>query len=678
MSRVTPSAAHLPRLAGVLAAAAPLLLLAAPSFHQASLERAAAGEFPSWSLGLLLLSAVVAMGGAMLLIRAPHSGRPAIMLGLVGAASSLVAPLSGKSAAPTAALVALSALAVAGHAMWPVSGQTPSTTAALDRVDRARGASLVALGADLALLLSGWRELAAIAVIGLSSLVAWCFALHAAWHHSGSGRTRAGLGGVAVIALGLLPLSWPVPGQILLVLGLVPLSALTLLQPRKGRWRTLRAVVDAVMAHPARVIAVTFLGLSLLGTLLLRLPGIGRGTIQPLDAAFTATSAVCVTGLAVLDTGADFTVLGQVVLLVLIQVGGLGIMSFSTVAIAAVGRRLSLRHEAAMADLFSGSRSELYVVVWRLLLMTLAIEAVGAGLLSIAFAAGGEAWAPALWRGLFTAVSAFCNAGFALQSDSLVAYQRDPLVLHVVALLVIAGSLSPAVIADLPRILRRRPVRAQTKIVLFMTAALLALGMAIVGGLEWTRAFGHLDTADRIHAAWFQSVTLRTAGFNSVDYAMLGPATVWIMTAFMLIGGSPGGTAGGIKTTTAFVLLVAVVGAIRGRWEAVAFGRRISHRTVYKAAAIVTIALAFVVFGVVAIVVTQSVALGPAIFEVVSALGTVGLSVGATAALDDVGKVMVMLFMFVGRIGPLTLFLFLRDRHSETPWELPEEAVDVG
>jgi trk system potassium uptake protein TrkH len=181
-----------------------------------------------------------------------------------------------------------------------------------------------------------------------------------------------------------------------------------------------------------------------------------------------------------------------------------------------------------------------------------------------------------------------------------------------------------------------------------------------------------------MHNAWFQSVTTRTAGFNSVDIAALRPATIWIMTALMFIGGSPGGTAGGVKTTTLAVLLVAVRCAMRGRWEAVTMGRRLTDATVYKAAALITLAGLAVVVAMVALQVTQSLPFDASLFEAVSALATVGLSMGATAMLDDVGKVIVAVCMFVGRVGPLTLFFFLRERDSHRPWRLPASDVEVG
>ena len=658
--------------------AAPLLVLSGIVLHGGLLKAARGGDrLVVVSLVALAAGASLVALGGLAAIWVPKHGRRLVMTGLVCWFAHVVVAAIDR---PLWLLAAIAGVLVAAHQLWPASSERhPSPRR--DILDHARRSAFVALGGAVGLVLAGlqtapgasWPLAASLA---LSWGAAWRAALSP---RSISRRARVAIVALGLASLGLMALSWGDPGKMLVAALLVPVAVVASIPPRRGRWRTLRVVVDSVLSHPARMLVVTFLGLSVVGALMLRLPGVSAAApIAAMDAAFTATSAVCVTGLIVLDTPSAFTGFGQAILLLLIQVGGLGIMSFSTVAIAAFGRRLSLKHEGAIAGLFSGGRGDLFVSVRRLLVMTFSLELAGAVVLAIAFSLHGDPVATAIWRGLFTAVSAFCNAGFALQSDSLLTYQHSPLVLHVVALLIIVGGLSPAVVADLPGLLRRRRLALQTKVVLWASVTLLLLGAVLIAGLEWSGAFAHLDRVDRLHAAWFQSVTLRTAGFNSVDFAALAPATVWLMCAFMIVGGSPGGTAGGVKTTTVFILFAAVVGAMRGRWEAVGFGRRIPHRNVYKAASIVTIALVLIVFGVVALEVTQSTGLQASLFEVVSALGTVGLSIGATGNLDDVGKIIIMILMFVGRVGPLTLFLFLRERHSQAVWRLPEQEIDVG
>jgi trk system potassium uptake protein TrkH len=367
------------------------------------------------------------------------------------------------------------------------------------------------------------------------------------------------------------------------------------------------------------------------------------------------------------------------VVLLLIQLGGLGIMAFSIAAFAALGLRISLRYEGALAAVLGDrDRGQLAQVMRRLIAFTLSVEALGAAALSLLFLRGGDPLGTALWRGVFTAVSAFCNAGFALQSDSLVGYAGRPAVLHTVAVLVILGGLSPAGAAALWWLRRGRRPGLQVGLLLATSALLLAAGTVVVAALEWHHALAGLAPIDRLVNAWFQSVTLRTAGFNSIGFEALRPPTLALMMVWMFIGGSPGSTAGGIKTTTAAVLLLAVVAAIRGREHAAAFGRRVPHRSVYRAAAIATLGAASALGGVVALLLTQSIAPGAVLFEVISAIGTVGLSLGATAQLDGLGKVIVMGCMFMGRVGPLTAFMLLSRRGESESWHFPEEAIDVG
>ena len=440
---------------------------------------------------------------------------------------------------------------------------------------------------------------------------------------------------------------------------------------------------DPVLSHPERLFVATFLALSLAGTFLLALPAASSGErgIGFVDAAFMSVSAVCITGLLVRDTAVDFSFAGQLFILFLMQLGGLGIMTFSTAAMRLLGRRMSLRQEGAVARLVSPKdRSRVFASTRQVILFTLAAEAVGTALLTPAFAAAGDPGPLALWRALFTSVSAFCNAGFALQSTSLIPYQTSALVLHTVAALMVLGGLSPALVLASARLARRgsAPPSAQYRLALLRTAILLAVGFIVILVIESSNTLQGLSRWDRIHNAWFQSVTLRSGGFNSVAIESLRPATITLVMIWMFIGGSPGGTTGGIKTTTVGVLVLAVITAIRGHVQASAFGRVIPHRTVYKAAAIATVGIVSVFAALTAIQLTQRIDPLSATFEVVSALGTVGLTLGATAQADGVGKVILALCMFAGRVGPLTLFMFLNQRVAIVPWKRPEEEIDVG
>ena len=259
-------------------------------------------------------------------------------------------------------------------------------------------------------------------------------------------------------------------------------------------------------------------------------------------------------------------------------------------------------------------------------------------------------------------------------------YQHDPLILHVVALVIIVGGLGPVVVVGLPEWLRTRRVALQSRLVVWTTALLLVLPAALIALVEWSNTLAAMTPVDKLTNAWFQSVTLRTAGFNSIDLAQVEPSVLTVMMALMFVGGSPGSTAGGAKTTTLAVVVLAIAAAARGRSEAQALGWRIPHRTVYEAAAILGVGLGAVLMMLVMLQLVQAMPYEVALFEVVSALGTAGLSIGGTGELDGVGKVIITVCMFIGRVGPLTLFIFLAGHRAdaEPGWVRPEQEIQVG
>lgn len=492
-------------------------------------------------------------------------------------------------------------------------------------------------------------------------------------------RRRRWIGVASIVLFGVLAALAPDLDAMLSAALPAALLPLFVVRGNEGSW--VASAASSVLEHPPRMLVVTFLVLCLGGAVLLALPVATESgiPISVVDAAFTSVSAVCVTGLATLDTPTTFSPFGEAAILVLIQFGGLGIMTFYTAALAALGKRMSLRHESTIAASINvRERQELVRTLVRLLTFTFVVELVGAALLTLAFVLRGEGIASALWRGVFTSVSAFCNAGFALQSDSLVGYQDDPLVLHVVGIVIVLGGLSPAAALALPSLVRRRPIPLQIKLGVVTSAVLLGVGFVLYAFLEWNVSLADQSVGDRLTNAWFQSVTLRTAGFNSVDLAQTRPATQTLMIVWMFVGGSPGGTAGGVKTTTAALLVLMVVAAMRGRTYVDVFGRRIPHPTVYRAAAVFTVGVLSAVGLLAALQLTQAMELHVAVFETVSALATVGLSIGGTGQLDEVGRVLVMIGMFAGRVGPLTLFLFLSEQKGDELWKHPEEEVDVG
>jgi trk system potassium uptake protein TrkH len=440
-----------------------------------------------------------------------------------------------------------------------------------------------------------------------------------------------------------------------------------------------RSLVDLVVASPARLLVVSFATICLIGALLLALgPSGAEQPVSLMDAAFTSVSATCVTGLSVVDTGSYLSPFGQVVVLLLIQVGGLGIMTFAAAASVWTGRRMSVREEATAADLLGpDARKDLAGALAVVLKVTLLTEAVTAFALSLVFLGHGDPGHLAAWRGVFTAISAFCNAGFALQPDSLVPYQGDPFVLGTVGLAIVVGGLGPAVVVSLPRVLRGGGT-LHARLVLVTTLVLIAAPSLVYAVLEWDASLAHLGPVDKLTNAVFQAITPRTAGFNSVDLSKIEPATWTLVVILMFIGGSPASTAGGIKTTTLAVVVLAGAAAIRGREDTVAGGRRLPFRTVMEAGAIASFGVACVLFGLVAVQLTQSMTLEVGLFEVVSALGTVGLTIGGTSELDAVGKVIVMMMMFAGRVGPLTLFVMLAERRAERAPARPEGTIAVG
>ncbi len=423
---------------------------------------------------------------------------------------------------------------------------------------------------------------------------------------------------------------------------------------------------EMFLNHPARLMLTTFMGLCITGTILLSLPiASEKNVIGVIDAAFTSVSAVCVTGLIVLDTPNDFTIFGQLFILILIQLGGLGIMSITTVGMHAMGRRLTLRQERLMTTITDTYHKDLIQSLISILKFTFLIEVTGATILSLLFYNAGDNTVQALWRGCFTAISAFCNAGFALQSDNLVSYQNHPLILHTVASLIILGGIAPATTVLIPDWIMGKSINVAAYIALVTTAILLISGMLLFLLFDWNGVLAELSFTNKFHNAWFQSATLRTAGFNSVDIASVTDPTFIIMLFLMFIGGSPGGTAGGIKTTTIGIIALTFWSNITNHKSVVVMSRRIQSRVIYRAITI-TVSGALIWFVIVLMLeVTQQISLRDIIFEVTSALGTVGLSTGATMKLDEIGKIMIMITMFAGRIGPITLFMLLSEERSD-------------
>jgi trk/ktr system potassium uptake protein len=446
----------------------------------------------------------------------------------------------------------------------------------------------------------------------------------------------------------------------------------------------------ATGTDPLRLLVGSFLVLITCGTLLLMLPAATppEAPIGWVDALFTATSAVCVTGLVVRDTGTGFTPFGQVVILALIQAGGLGVMTFSLLVFALFRSAVPLVHRSIFEQTLGGlAGAQLRRLVRLVFAFTFTAEALGAVLLFARFLprlGPGEA----AYAAVFHAISAFCNAGFGLWPDSLTAYRSDLVVNLTVMALIVLGGLGFVVVHDLLEARGRpREMSVQTKLALVVSATLIVVGALAFWLLEAPRALYEMPPGEQIQASLFQSVTARTAGFNTVDIGALAPGTLFLLVLLMLIGGSPGSCAGGIKTTTLGVLLLAAHSRLRGRYNVNAFHRTLSSTTVRNTLSIAMGGGFVVIAGLFALLVTEAPAHAVVneqaaflsyLFETVSALGTVGLSTGVTPFLHPSSRLLIVVLMFVGRLGPLTVASALVADRPLDDWRYPEEDVMVG
>lgn len=407
--------------------------------------------------------------------------------------------------------------------------------------------------------------------------------------------------------------------------------------------------------------------------------------VEPLQALFTATSALCVTGLTVVDIGREFNVFGQLLILLLMQAGGLGIITLGTLFAFLAGQRLGFGQRARLAEQLSAGQVGGVVPLLRSIVKyILVIEAVGALLLYVRLGPE-EGWLRGLYNSVFHAVSAFNNAGFSLYSDSFTRFRGDLWINSVMCGLILLGSLGFLVMFNLVawrRDRRKNPLTTQTKIMLLMTTTLFALGVVSVALFEWNnpRTLGPLPPVEKFVASVFQGTSPRTAGFNSIDYTALHPATLLITIFLMFIGGGPGSTAGGIKMTTFFVIVVAAWSFLRGRGEPVAFSRRIDADTVLRALVVTVVSMALVSVAFLVLVLTNpKLPLLNLLFETVSAFGTVGLSMNTTPLLSPAGQLLLILLMYLGRIGPLTFAVALSLRSERSAVTYPaEKSILVG
>ncbi|MFC4452151.1 TrkH family potassium uptake protein [Deinococcus sonorensis] len=434
---------------------------------------------------------------------------------------------------------------------------------------------------------------------------------------------------------------------------------------------------------PPQLISLSFAVIILLGGLLLALPVSHQPgmTVGPLQAVFTATSALCVTGLNVLDPATTFSTFGQLVILLLIQLGGLGIITFGTVFALIVGRRINFSERIRLAQQVSAfSVGGVVPLIRNIFLYTFVIEASGTLLLALRFVPL-EGWGRGLYYSVFHAVSAFNNAGFALYSDNLMGFRGDPLITLVIGGLIILGGMGFLVQLNVVAHLQQRRTNRlliHSRIVLSMMAALLLIGTVLFAALEWTNpnTLGRLPLGEKLLTSFFQGVTPRTAGFNTLDYAAMRPATLFITIILMFIGANPGSTGGGIKTSTFFVMMGSAWSMVRGRGELVAFGRRLDRETVLRAmtVALLSIGLVNVMFLLMLTFNTDArLDFTRLFFETVSAFGTVGLSMNATPLTNPEQQLILIVLMYLGRIGPLTFAVAFNSRNKTADVRYPPE-----
>jgi trk/ktr system potassium uptake protein len=446
-----------------------------------------------------------------------------------------------------------------------------------------------------------------------------------------------------------------------------------------------RSRLDAIWRYPARVVVVAFALATAVGAVLLMLP-VAAEDAEPtgwVTALFTATGAIC-GGLASVDTGSHWSTFGELVVLGLIQAGGLGIMTLASLLALLVSRRLGLRMElTAAAETHSIGLGDVRRVLAGVLLASAVIEAVTALVLTVRFASGYEvSFGRAVYLGVFHSISAFNNAGFGLYPDNMVGFATDPMIMVPMMVAMVAGGLGFPVLFEIARRLRRRRMRwsLHAKITIVGYGALLVLGTLAIVALEWNRpgTLGPLGVADKLLVGTFHSITPRTAGFNSVDVAQLQPATLLVTDILMFIGAGSASTGGGIKITTFALLAFVMIAEVRAEPTVHVLGRRLPATVQRQALTVALLGVGVVMAGTLALLVLTDHSLDAVLFEVTSAFGTVGLSTGITGQLPAVGQLILVALMLIGRLGPITVASAMALRDRPRRYELPEERPVVG
>ncbi|MBP1991996.1 TrkH family potassium uptake protein [Paenibacillus eucommiae] len=439
---------------------------------------------------------------------------------------------------------------------------------------------------------------------------------------------------------------------------------------------------------PPQVLVLGFAAIIMIGTFLLSLPLASKdGLPTPfIDALFTATSATCVTGLVVVDTGTHFTMFGQIIIVILIQIGGLGFMSMSTLFALVLRKRITLRERLVLQEaLNQGSMEGIVRLFRKVLVYSLIIEAIAAVLFTIRWSFDLD-FQTALFFGIWHAISFFNNAGFDLFGSitgpfsSLTAYADDFMTNVIAMALIVLGGIGFVVLSDLLEYKNKKKLSLHSKVVLSMTAFLIIFGAIVIFIFEYTntKTLGSINFGGKVLASFFQSVSPRTAGANSLDIGGLRQATQFFIIILMFIGASPGSTGGGIKTTTFTVLVGAMLAMIRGKEDIVFFRFRLAKDRIFKAITLTMLALFLVILVAMLLSTTESAPFLTILFEVTSAFGTVGLSMGLTPELTMIGKILISITMFAGRLGPITLAYALQPKKEKELYKYPEGKITIG
>ena len=438
---------------------------------------------------------------------------------------------------------------------------------------------------------------------------------------------------------------------------------------------------------PIDKVLISFVLLILAGACILCLPVCTTGSISFIDALFTSTSAVCVTGLTVLDTAKDFTFVGQVVILLLIQLGGLGIMTFSVALLSLMGGSVSIKWRFTLQNMYSDvSKLPIRNILGRIIIYTFTIEITIALILLTQFIQSFPLY-EALWHSGFHSISAFCNAGFSTFSNSLMDYNGNSVVVISIAIAIISGGIGFLAMTEIfnAKSLRLKQMwkalTLHTRIVLTTTAILIVGGMLLFYVLEYNGILQHMSFKEKLLASFFQSVTARTAGFNTVDIGALREATCMVLIVLMFIGGSPGSIAGGVKTSTFAILWFFLVSRLKGLRQIVVWERALAYDNVERAVTLVVVSALFIFFATFVLLVVPTLPAGEflqSLFEVTSAFGTVGLSMGITPKTLPLERIILCVVMYAGRLGPLTLISALTMRKRTVNIKYAEDHIMIG